>query len=240
MSPITGIKILLTIGYGSAYLLAVLPPTVIDHRLTSHSDFPPRYYPNAIYCAPIFVLAVVIVIELFKAKSSLRALYGSVFVYVSAIIVSLPIFRPEFPHGNLLAVGTVSVILFSFTIFVWSFGRESCLDAKSALRGNDTALQYLKELLSFVRQATFAAIGLFQRTSLRVFAVETDYANAIVTTQHDKFILGLNAAAQIGFYAIFAVAGPMRYLFLTSLTILSDFKEMALRLDKAPTSSVSS
>jgi hypothetical protein len=233
MRPVTSLKILLAIGYSLGYLLAVLPPMVIDPRLTSHAEFASRHYPNAILCAPIFVLLALTIIVLFNVKSSLYALYGSVIVYALSIIISLPIFRPEFPHGNLIAVGTVSGLLFAFTIFVWSFGQESCANAKSAVNGNDAALEYLKELLSFVRQATFAAIGVFSGLLYGVFTVESDYIQAIASSQSDKFLLGLNAAAQIAFYAIFAVAGPVRYLFLTSLRILSDFKEMAVRLDEA-------
>jgi hypothetical protein len=225
------IKALLFIGYLFGYPLAIAGPVLVDPRLESHVVFHSRTYPHAILCIPIYVVSLALVLTLFKLKSNLRTLYLSVCIFLVAVVASLPIFRPEFPHGNLLAVAIVAGLLFAFTIFVWSVGQAICADAKSAVGEGEATLGYLKELLSFVRQATFAGIGVFSGLLYGAFTVEFEYINTIATSAPDKFLLRINAAAQIGFYAIFAVAGPVRYFFMMSLRVLSNFKEMANRLD---------
>lgn len=75
------IKLLLILGYTIGYPLAVVPPMIIDPRLTSHVEFSSRHYPDAIFCLPIFLSLAIFIIELFKVKSSLYTLYSSVVMY---------------------------------------------------------------------------------------------------------------------------------------------------------------
>jgi hypothetical protein len=231
LRPVRDVKILLMFGYAMAYPLAVLAPILIDPRLATHAAFQARTYPRAWLCLPIYIFLLGLVLAMFKLKSTVSVLYLSICTFASAIVISLPIFLPEFPHGNLFAVGTVTSLLFAFTIFMWSACEGICMDAKSTVGAGDASLSYLKELLSFVRQTTFAGVGVFSGLLYGVFTLEFEYINNISSNPSDKFLLSLNAGAQVGFYAIFAVAGPIRYFFLTSLRVLSDFKKMAARLD---------
>jgi hypothetical protein len=231
LRPIRDVKILLMFGYAMAYPLAVLAPILLDPRLATHPAFPARTYPRAWLCLPIYIFLLGLVLAMFKLKSTTSALYWSICAFASAIVISLPIFLPEFPHGNLLAVGTVTSLLFAFTIFMWSACEAICTDASTVSAG-DANLGYLKELLSFVRQTTFAGVGVFSGLLYGVFTLEFEYINNIANNnQSDKFLLSLNAGAQVAFYAIFAVAGPFRYFFLTSMRVLSEFKKMAAALD---------
>jgi hypothetical protein len=227
------IRSVLLAGYFFGYPLAVVPPILIDHLLTTHAVFDPRNYAHSILCVPIYLVFLTLVLVVFKLGANVITLYVSICMFAIAIAVSLPIFRPEFPHGNLVAVGTVASLLFAFTTFVWSVGDGICRDAKSTAGASDASLGYLKELLSFVRQASFAGIGLFSGLLYGAFNVEFGYINSIASDESDKFLLQINAATQIAFYAIFAAVGPVRYFFLMSLRVLSDFKRIATKSDEA-------
>lgn len=231
---LSDIKILLLIGYMLGYPLAVVPPMFIDHMLTTHFKFPePRYYPDAqVYCPIIWLAMLVMIASIFRwSRLKLPSLYASVCIFVAAIVASFKLFLPEFPHGNLLSVGATTAFLSAFTIFAWSIGDQVLIDPESIKDAGNSTFEYLKALLSFVRQGAFAGVTLFGVLFLAAFTTEFQYADATVKSDSDKFILHINIAAQIGFYAIYAVVGAVRYFFVMNLQILSSFKSIAIRLD---------
>jgi hypothetical protein len=169
---------------------------------------------------------------LFLTKSNIASLYTSVCAYLLAIIFSLPVFLPEFPHGNILAVGITTGIFAAFTIFVWSIGDQISVDVNSLEIAGSATFEYLKAILTFVRQGAFAAVTLFGALFFAAFTTELQFGDAIVTAPQDKFLLHLNTALQIGFYSTYSIAGVVRYFFSMNLQLLSNFKEIATRLDR--------
>jgi hypothetical protein len=233
MIPIRDIKILLLVGYIVGYPLAVLPPILIDPVLRSHVNYPePRQYPYRALCIVIFLSMIAMQGMLLRSKSSVVSLYISACVFLIAVISSLPIFLPEFPHGNLLAVGITTGFLSAFTIFVWTIGEQVAVDPSSLGTAGNATFEYLKAILSFVRQGAFAAVALFGALFFAAFTTEFQFADATVTAAQDKFMLHLNMSLQIGFYATYSVIGAVRYFFVMNLQILSSFKVIAARLDQ--------
>jgi hypothetical protein len=233
MRPISDLKILLLAGYIVGYPLAVLPPILIDPILRTHVNYPePRQYPHRALCLVIFLFMISIQGGLLKSKSSLAALYISACVFLIAVIASFPIFLPEFPHGNLLAVGVTTAFLSAFTVFVWSIGEQVAIDPSSLRTAGNATFEYLKAILSFVRQGAFAAVALFGALFFAAFTTGFQYADATVTAPQEKFLLHLNTGFQIGFYATYSVIGAIRYFFVMNLQILSSFKVIAARLDQ--------
>lgn len=233
MRPIKDLKILLMIGYIVGYPLAVLPPILIDPVLVSHVNYPePRQYPYRLVCLFIFLLMLTAQCYVFRVKSSIMSLYGSVCVYLLAIIFSFPIFLPEFPHGNILAVGITTGFFSAFTIFVWSIGDQISIDVKSLETAGTATFEYLKAILTFVRQGAFAAVTLFGALFFAAFTTEFQFGDATVTAPQDKFLFHLNTAIQIGFYSTYSIVGVVRYFFVMNLQLLSNFKEIATRLDQ--------
>src|ERR1043166_11325 len=131
------IKVLIIVGHAIGYPLAVFAPIFIDPVLKSHVVYSTRSYPYALLCVPIYVTLLFTQFLILRRHSALKSLYASVCIFFSSIIVSLPIFLPEFPHGNVLAVGIMTAFLSAFAIFVWSIGERIFLDKKSLDDGGD-------------------------------------------------------------------------------------------------------
>jgi hypothetical protein len=90
----------------------------------------------------------------------------------------------------------------------------------------------MKVLFSFVRQGAFAGVTLFGALFFAAFATAFKYTEFTVTSKSDAFLLNINMLFQFAFYAIYAIVGAIRYFFLMNVTILSQFKTLAKRLDR--------
>jgi hypothetical protein len=225
------LKIVLWLGYAFGYCLAVGPPIFIDPILASHTVYPSRHYPHALFCVPIYVALIGVVGVLLRSSSRILVLYLSVCIFTISIICSFPIFVPEVPHGNLLAVGLTTALLAAFTIFVWSMCDRMTKDSMSPDVSGEAGFEYLKVLFAFARQGAFAGVTLFGVFFFAAFTTEFKYIDITVSSNADKFWLILNAALQIAFFAIYAASGPIRYFFVMSLEILSQFKKIAAQID---------
>ncbi len=232
MNSIKDIKILLFIGYAIGYPLAVLPPVFMDPLLKSHVLFASRTYVHAGWCIPIYLLLVCSQAILLKRSQRVRSLYLSVCGFIVSIVASLPLFLPEFPHGNLFAVGVTTTFLSAFSIFVWSIGIQILIDPESLKSSGDATFDYLKALFSFVRQGAFAGVALFGALFFAAFSTEFKYVENTVTDKRDIFLLNLNIALQVAFYTLYSVGGVVRFFFNMNLHILSQFKEVAARMDR--------
>jgi hypothetical protein len=229
---INDIRIFVFTGYAIAYPLAVLPPIFIDPLLKTHVIYPSRHYPDAPWCLAIYAILIGATGVLLKRTKTLAPVYASVGMFLAAILVSFPIFRPEMPHGNLFAVGMTTTFLSAFSIFVWSIGDQIALDPKTLKSGGEAMFEYVKALFSFVRQGAFAGVTLFGALFFAAYSNGFEYAKMTVTDVSDRFFLNMNTGFQIGFYAIYAVVGPVRYFFMMNLRLLSQFRTIADRLDR--------
>jgi hypothetical protein len=231
MISIKDIKILLFVAYAIAYPLAVLPPIFIDPRI-NHILYGHRHYDCWYMCGPIYLGLLGTQLILLKRSKDLRLLYCSVGVFLIAIIISLRIFLPELPHGNLLNVGSTTSFLSALTIFVWSIGGKISVDSETLKSGGASTFEYMKTLFAFLRQGAFAGVALFGALFFAAFSNEMKYSETMLPDKQDLFVMNLNIAMQIAFYASYSVAGAVRYFFLMNLSLLSQFKELAARLDR--------
>lgn len=227
------IKILLFLGYALSYLLAVVPPIVIDPLLKSHVTYPSRHYSHAYLCALIYASLLVAEFIILRSTKKLATLYASVGPFVAAIALSFPIFLPEFPHGNVFAVGSTTAFLSLFTVFVWWMCSHISADAQSLTSAGQASFEYLKTLFAFARQGAFAGVTLFGALFFAAFTTEFKYSETTVTEKSEVFLLNINAALQIAFYATFCVIGAVRYFFVMNLDVLARFKEIAIKMDGA-------
>ncbi len=235
------IRLLLFIGYCLAYPLAVLPPIFVDPLLSSHVIYHARHYEHAQEkCLMIFIGLVICEWLVLSDAKSLKRKYLSVLVFLVAIAVSLPIFLPEFPHGNVFNVGTITSFIAAFSIFVWFLCERVALDDNAMQAAGPSTLDYIKALFAFLRQGAFAGVALFGALFFAAFTTDFKYAETAVTQESDRFWLHLNTAMQIAFYTIFLVVGPLRYLFLATLTVLAQFKAVTAKMDRAPEGSSTS
>jgi hypothetical protein len=235
MYSIKDIKIFVLVGYALSYPLAVLPPIFIDPLIKTHVIYPTRHYPYAPWCLAIYAALLGGAGLCLRRAKMMAPLYASVVIFLAAILISFPIFRPEFPHGNVFAVGMTMTFLSAFSIFVWSIGDQIALDPKTLRSGGEATFEYVKALFSFVRQGAFAGVTLFGALFFAAYSNGFEYSKMTVTDVSDRFFLNLNTGFQIGFYAIYAVVGPVRYFFMMNLRLLSQFKAIAARLDRRST-----
>jgi hypothetical protein len=227
------IKILLFLGYALSYLLAVVPPIVIDPLLKSHVTYPSRHYPHAYFCVLIYASLLIAELIIFRSAKKLVTLYASVGPFLVAIAISFPIFLPEFPHGNIFAVGSTTAFLSLFTIFVWWMCNHISGDAQSLACAGQASFEYLKTLFTFARQGAFDGVTLFGALFFAAFTTEFKYSETTVTEKSEAFLLNINAALQIAFYATYCVMGAVRYFFVMNLDVLARFKEIATEMDGA-------
>jgi hypothetical protein len=232
MRSIRDIQTLLFSGYAFGYLLAVLAPIIIDPILDSHALFGPRRYPYEKLCILIYILLLGTQVILFKRTKNIISLYISVIIFITAMLFTQPIFLPEFPHGNLFAVGATTAFLSAFTVFVWSICDRMSKDSRSITSTGEATFEYLKTLLTFVRQGAFAGVTLFGVLFFAAFSTLFKYTEAVVTSKHDIFLINVNISVQMAFYTTYCVAGAVRYFFVLNLEILSKFKDIAIQLDR--------
>lgn len=238
--PRQDLKILLFVAYAVAYPLAVLPPIYMDPLIKSHIFYGPRQYEHWYLCIPIYLglIGTQLFVLFFLRKSSLKklegfgSLYSSVGVFLISIIVSQPIFLPELPHGNLLNVGSVTSFVSALTIFVWWAGEQMSVDDELVKSGGTQTFEYMKSLFTFFRQGAFAGVTLFGVLFFAAFSTEFEYSKTMLTDKQDIFMMNLNIAAQIAFYASYSVAGVIRYFFIMNINLLKRFKELARQLDR--------
>jgi hypothetical protein len=142
------------------------------------------------------------------------------------------VFTP-FPHGTPLQVGIIVGFLSAFTIYIWSLVIKIEAQVKDmTFPLGESALDYVKVLFGFVRQGSFAGVALFGALLFGAFTTDFEYGKMISDEKHDLFLLSLNAAVQVGFYVVLAVAGPLRYLFNANLTMLAALKRNATESDR--------
>jgi hypothetical protein len=232
MPSIKDIKILLFVAYAVAYPLAVVPPIYIDPLITSHIFYGPRRYEDAYMCGPIYLGLLSAELVLLINSKGLNSLYYSICLFLIAIIISLRIFLPELPHGNLFNVGMTTSFLCALTIFVWSIGGKISVDSETLKTGGNATFEYMKALFAFVRQGAFAGVALFGALFFAAFSQDMKYSTNMLDDKRDIFLMNLNSGMQIAFYASYSVAGAVRYFFLMNLNLLSQFKELAARLDR--------
>jgi hypothetical protein len=227
------IKIVLFLGYVVGYSLAVVPPIFIDHRLASHTIYyPPRNYPDAILCLPIGAALLTLEIILLYRSKNVTSIYASVVLFIVSIVCSLPIFKPEMPHGNLFVVGATTSFLSAFTIFVWWMCDNLARQSMTVVTCGPGSLEYLKTIYTLARQSAFAGVTLFGALFFAAFTTESKYLEATVTSKSDIFLLNLNIQFQIAFYATYSVIGAIRYFFVATITILSKLRTISIQSDQ--------
>jgi hypothetical protein len=232
MRSINDIKILLFAGYALGYVLSVFAPIVIDPLLTSHTLFGSRTYPYAFLCLPIYVLLLAVTSVILVRGTTPRSMYISVIVFLAAILITFPIFLPEFPHGNIFGVGMTTTFLSAFSIFVWSISNQIVVDDKMVKSGGANTLEYAKTLFTFTRQGSFAGVALFGALFFASYTNGLKFNEAIATEKSNIFLLNSNVNAQVAFYTIYSVVGPVRYFFVASMKVLAQLREITKRLDR--------
>ena len=118
----------------ASYLLASLPPVFMDPLLEHHVRYyPPRHYPYALwFVIPLCGLTLLLTSMVMKRSKKIQR---AIQPYCWAVVISLVVFRPEFPHGYVFNVSIVW-LLFAITT-LWFHNRTTGLKVSDCLSGPD-------------------------------------------------------------------------------------------------------
>jgi hypothetical protein len=132
------------------YLLATIPPIVIDPRLIHHLRYGARHYAIGWWIVPIGVIAgIATFFALAQANGKTRTRWNSIPLLIVAT-GSLPAFRPEFPHANIVSVSILSIVL--STIATWIRYQPLHIEfAQDARILEPVPIESVKEQVSFWR-----------------------------------------------------------------------------------------
>ncbi|MGO8869394.1 MAG: hypothetical protein ACLQME_23140 [Alphaproteobacteria bacterium] len=236
ITELSDIKIFLFLSYAFSYLVAIYPPILIDPHLSFHAQYGARNYPNSWLCGPIYLSMLLVMVIYLRWVASELALYLSSILFVFFIIITIPIFsQQEFPHGNLVFVGSLTTFMALLSIFISSIEIKICLNQDALDTAGEATFDYVKQLSIFARQGAFASVALFSALFFTAFQQDFKYADSMLKNDapdSERFLVHLNAAIQVMFFTVIAVSGAVRYLFLLNLRMLSQYRYIAARLDK--------
>ncbi len=201
------------------YLLATLPPTMIDPLLPHRASLGALSYSYGWLIWPIaLVLFVATLLLMYSAPANLYRLVATVVPLGVACIASLFILRPPFPHPNLLFMGTVWTSITA----AWILIRYSLFhDNADMLVGVDkeACLQFIREQLEFSRLFLLGLVGAYiglivtalndvmaANTALFTKPVNAADAKAIA---NELLLVNNNSFVQFSVISLFVLFGPI-------------------------------
>jgi len=190
------------------YLLATVPPVILDPILLSHVGYKePRHYPQAWWLVPIAVLLFISTLVLSIRTAKRRHLVATL-PFVAASLVSIPIFRPEMPHGNLTFVCSAWFLLGALTLWIHD---QEIRDpaAQDPLPASNAQIDFIKEETAIWKGVALglvaAYLAIVAGLVLALHAANRD----IVTAPRDIFILNQYSNFQLTLMSLFMFLGPI-------------------------------
>ena len=187
------------------YLLAVIPPLVLDPRLETHVRFGARSYDHGwLVCiiAPVVFGSTYALLR--KAKSEISAILGATVPLLVGYGISLPILRPECPHGNIICVGTVwtTITLTSAWLHYSTFFNIIPLPLDAAINAR---IEFIKERLSTCRTILIGFGAGYVGLVITAIHEMHNVNKNLVTDDGEAFILNINSDLIFSLFSVFFV-----------------------------------
>lgn len=185
------------------YLLATVPPQVLDPKLTTHVAFGARTYPCFPLIYPVgtalFLATLIIMVCIPKHRFALIAV-----PMLAATFGSLFIFRPEMPHSNIVFVMTVWIAITVATVWIHD-ERVQEQDERTACVYSD----YLKEQTQFWRTVTWALLASI--LALVVASVKEAHTSneSFLTDRGQIFMANVYSTLQLSLFCLYSLVGPI-------------------------------
>jgi len=131
-----------------------------------------------------------------------------IFPFACAAIASIPIFKPEIPHGNLVIVSMVWSVLALITVWVHKTPVISPNEDSPAAT-HQAQIEFAKEQSTFWRTLLFGLLASYLAI-LVGSAKEVHHFNndLLVKDAGETFLLNMNGTIQIGLMSLFVLVGP--------------------------------
>jgi hypothetical protein len=201
----------ISICSGVAYLLATMPQIIIDPLLEHDVNFSSRRYPHALYY--VIPLCAVVFLGTYQALKRSRTIIFDILPFLAAALLSIPLFTPEIPNGNLFATSFIWLTLVILTL--WIRNRELATEAISRLQstelGDKTAkIEYLKEQVQFWRTVLLGIAGGYLALLISWANFLIGYNKAQVGgNEAETYILNQAALFAMGLYSVGLMICPL-------------------------------
>lgn len=202
-----------TVLYG--YFLATFPQYIVDPKLTTHVCWGARTYTHFNY---VFVIAVGLFVATFLTMTLVRRhRYSWVAIpMIVALTVSIPIFKPEMPHQNLLFVMAIWTAITTAAVWIHDTDiREQEKIDKSIY------LEYVKAQLQFWGTVSLSLLAAIL-TLVVSATTEAHKSNAtVVTDPGDLFMLNMVTTVVLSSMTIYCLVGPIYQAAVKARTAVS-------------------
>jgi hypothetical protein len=197
----------LSISIFLGYLLATIPQTILDPLFTSHVAYGSRRYPLAWLIAPIAVLLLIstqiILVSMWRHRFPFALL-----PFAIACCASIPIFKPEMPHGNLLFISALWLAVSSITLWIH---QVPTVDPTLHLPVPSSAacIDFIKEQTAIWKACSLGLTAAY--LSLVITLVKELHSNnaLIVKSQRDLFLLNTYSNVEVALASLLILFGPI-------------------------------
>lgn len=223
----TYLPLYLALTNTAGYLLSTVPQIIIDPLLKTHVAYGPRTYPYAWCVVPISSLLFVITLLIFPRKRSNITVFSSIIPLILALIISIPIFKPEIPHAVLLSNGTIWLLITS----VW-IGLRSINIHDTSINASDISMEarieYIKEQLKLWRTLFFGLLaGLLPLIVVAIVEINK-YSATFLKDESEIFINNNAVRIQICFWIMFIVFA----IFVEVFKKMGDISKMLFEINE--------
>jgi hypothetical protein len=198
------ISLLMVIGY----LLATVPQVILDPLFSHHVAYTnPRHYPFAWLIAPIAVILFVVTLVV-SSKTHRRRYYLAMIPFFVACAVSVPIFAPEIPHGNLLFVCVVWLIFSAVTAWIHDRPIVSPADNNPKLSAQ-AQIEYIKEQTAIWKACTLGLLAVYLAGIVTATKELHDYDALLIKDPREVFFLWSYTNLELTIMSAYMFFGPI-------------------------------
>jgi len=173
-----------------AFIWATVPPVIVDPLLFHHVRYGSRKYPMAFYY--IISGSIVLLVSTFIAMSKTTRMWAVLIPFVVVLLGALPFFTPELPHGNLVIVGLIWLVIAILTLWAKTYAITVGGKAKfeSGEIDNASKIEYVKEMAFFWRTSLIGLAGSFIALTISWLSLTTNLNKETVGGHQDEaFVL---------------------------------------------------
>jgi hypothetical protein len=140
-------------------LLATVPQVILDPLFSSHVAFPNRHYPRAWLIAPIAVVLFIVTL-LVSRKAHRHRYFFAMVPFLVACAISIPIFPPEIPHGNLQFVCGTWLLFSVVTVWIHEVPIVNPGDNNPSPTAQ-AQIEYIKEQTAIWKGCAFGLLAIY-------------------------------------------------------------------------------
>jgi hypothetical protein len=191
-----------TVSATIGIILATVPPLILDPQLTSHVRYGARTYSDTTWVLPVCAATFFITLAMTVLPRTSRRLAYPLLPLAAALLCSLPFLRPEVPHGNVVMVGTVWLLV----LFVWHWIHVG-LEVPGDSHG--LSVDYLKEEILFCRSLLLGFVAAYLSLFITALTALHTSNTSIVKKASEVFLLQKYSDLQVSLISILFFLGPV-------------------------------